>query len=47
MIYNNDLAKMVETLGYHVILTEVSESGRILGWRRPNYIYTSPSNVSR
>ena len=37
MIYNNDLAKMVETLGYHVILTEGAD--QILGWRSPNYVY--------
>ncbi len=37
MIYNNDLAHLVESLGYKVILTEGAD--QILGWRSPNYVY--------
>jgi alpha-amylase len=37
MIYNNAIAKAVESLGFKGIFTEGSE--RILGWRSPNYIY--------
>ena len=37
MIYNNELAKEVETLGYRVILTEGAD--QVLGWRSPNYAY--------
>lgn len=36
-IYNNALAKMVETMGYRVILTEGAD--KILAWRRPDYVY--------
>lgn len=37
LIYNNDLAKLVESLGYKVMLAEGAE--KILHWRSPNYIY--------
>ena len=37
LIYNNDLAKTVDSLGYKAILAEGAE--KILGWRSPNYIY--------
>ncbi|MDD5533806.1 MAG: glycoside hydrolase family 57 protein, partial [Syntrophales bacterium] len=37
MIYNNDLAKLVENLGYRTILTEGAD--QVLGWRSPNYVY--------
>jgi len=37
MIYNNDLANLVESLGYRVILTEGAD--QVLGWRSPNYVY--------
>jgi alpha-amylase len=37
MIYNNELAKEVEALGYRVILTEGAD--QVLGWRSPNYVY--------
>jgi alpha-amylase len=36
-LYNNAIAKIIESLGYEAILTEGSE--RILGWRSPNYAY--------
>ena len=37
LIYNNDLAKTVEKMGYHVILTEGAD--KILGWRSPDCVY--------
>jgi alpha-amylase len=36
-IYNNDIAKIFETLGFKVVMTEGVD--RILGWRSPNYLY--------
>jgi alpha-amylase/alpha-mannosidase (GH57 family) len=33
LIYNNDLAKVVESLGYKTILAEGAD--KILGWRSP------------
>lgn len=41
LIYNNDVAALVEGLGYRVILAEGAE--RILGWRSPNYVYQPQS----
>lgn len=38
-IYDNDIAKVMEGMGFKVILTEGTE--RILGWRSPNYLYKS------
>ncbi len=37
LIYNNDLAKEIELLGYKGIITEGVD--RILGWRSPNFVY--------
>ncbi|MBM4271927.1 MAG: alpha-amylase [Deltaproteobacteria bacterium] len=37
LIYNNDLARMVEKMGYAAVLAEGTE--RVLGWRSPNYVY--------
>jgi alpha-amylase len=37
LIYNNDLARAVENMGYNVILAEGTE--KILGRRSPNYLY--------
>lgn len=37
LIYNNDLAKTVEKMGYQVILTEGAD--KILQGRNPNYVY--------
>lgn len=37
MIYNNLIAKAVESLGFKGIFTEGTE--RTLGWRSPNYVY--------
>jgi len=37
LIYNNDLAKEVEKMGYRAILAEGAD--HILGWRSPNFVY--------
>lgn len=37
LIYNNDVARLVEPLGYDTILAEGAE--KILGWRSPNFLY--------
>jgi alpha-amylase len=37
LIYNNGLAKIVESMGYHVILADSAD--KVLGWRSPNYVY--------
>ncbi len=37
LIYNNNLAKEIEDLGYRAILAEGAD--HILGWRSPNFIY--------
>ena len=36
-IYNNNVARIAERLGFKAVVTEGTE--RILGWRRPNYVY--------
>lgn len=40
-IYNNSIAKTVESMGFRGIFTEGAE--RILGWRSPNYVYRASS----
>jgi alpha-amylase len=37
LIYDNDLARLAEDMGYMGILAEGAEA--ILGWRSPNYVY--------
>ncbi len=37
LIYNNDLARAVEELGYTTILAEGAD--HVLGWRSPNFVY--------
>jgi len=37
LIYNNDIAKTIEDLGYSAILAEGAD--HVLGWRSPNFIY--------
>ncbi len=37
LIYNNELAKFVEKMGYKAIITEGAD--KILGWRSPNFVY--------
>ena len=44
LIYRNDIAQMVEDMGYNAILTEGAD--HILGWRSPNFMY-SPQSCNR
>lgn len=44
LIYNNDLAKLIESLGYQVALAEGAE--KVLGWRSPNYVYHAKGTQS-
>lgn len=44
LIYNNDLAKFVEGMGYSGILAEGAD--HILGWRSPNFVYR-PSGAEK
>lgn len=44
-IYNNNIAKKVEALGFKVIITEGAE--RVLGWRSPNFIYKAKESDVR
>lgn len=37
LIYNNEIAKTVEDMGYDAIIAEGAD--HVLGWRSPNYIY--------
>ncbi|MBI4141572.1 polysaccharide deacetylase family protein [Candidatus Woesearchaeota archaeon] len=37
LVYNNEIASTVETLGYKAILAEGAD--HILGWRSPNFVY--------
>jgi alpha-amylase len=37
LVYNNELAKFIEDLGYEGILAEGAD--HILGWRSPNFLY--------
>jgi alpha-amylase len=41
-LYNNAIAKTVESLGYKAIITEGVE--RILRWRSPNYVYQAKNS---
>lgn len=43
LIYNNELAKTVEEMGYKAILAEGAD--HILGWRSPNFLYKSPNTT--
>ena len=44
LVYNNHLAKIIETMGYESILAEGAD--QILDWRSPNFIY-QPSNCHK
>ncbi len=44
LIYNNDVARAVEAMGYQAILAEGAD--HILGWRSPNYVY-QPAGCTR
>jgi alpha-amylase len=37
LIYNNEVAKVVESMGYRAILADGAD--RIIGWRSPNFVY--------
>ncbi|MCF7862296.1 glycoside hydrolase family 57 protein [Candidatus Woesearchaeota archaeon] len=37
LIYNNELAKFIEDMGYKGIIAEGAD--HVLGWRSPNYVY--------
>jgi alpha-amylase len=37
LIYNNDLAEVIQDMGYRTLLAE--GANRILGWRTPNFVY--------
>ena len=37
LIYNNDLARAVEAMGYKAVLAEGAD--HVLGWRSPNFVY--------
>ncbi len=41
LTYNNDVAQVVEEMGYDAILTEGAD--HILGYRSPNFIYNPPN----
>jgi alpha-amylase len=41
LIYNNELAKFVEDMGYKAILAEGAD--HLLGWRSPNFLYSAPT----
>lgn len=45
LIYNNELPRLAEQMGYSAVLTEGAD--HILGWRSPNFLYhpTSTKNV--
>lgn len=40
LIYNNDIAREAEHLGFSAILAEGAD--HILGWRSPNFVYSPP-----
>jgi alpha-amylase len=44
LIYNNELAKTVEDMGYDAIIAEGAD--HVLGWRNPNFVYT-PKGAAR
>ena len=43
LIYNNELAKFVEGMGYKAVLAEGAD--HLLGWRSPNFLYSSPTTT--
>ncbi|HET6405999.1 MAG TPA: glycoside hydrolase family 57 protein [Candidatus Thermoplasmatota archaeon] len=45
LIYDNRIAKTIESLGYLGIATEGTE--RVLGWRSPNYVYAPAHGESK
>jgi len=41
LIYNNELAKTVESMGYKGVIAEGAD--HVLNWRSPNFLYSPPS----
>lgn len=41
LLFNNEMAKVVEEMGYNAILAE--GAAHILGWRSPNFVYQAQS----
>ena len=41
LTYNNDVAKMIDEMGFEAILTEGAD--HVLGYRSPNFIYSPPN----
>lgn len=41
LIYNDDIAAQAQALGFEAIITEGAK--HVLGWKSPNYLYTSPT----
>ncbi len=37
LIYNSDLARIIEKMGYNVLLAKGAD--KVLGWRSPDYVY--------
>ncbi len=44
LIYNNELAELIQDMGYQTIITEGAD--RIMGWRSPNFVY-KPKNCDK
>ena len=44
LIYNNDVAQIVESMGYKAVLAEGAD--KVLGWRSPNFVYR-PANCKK
>jgi len=44
LIFNNELAHVIEEMGYKAILAEGAD--HILGWRSPNYVYKAKTTKS-
>lgn len=44
LIYNDEIAKVTERLGFEAVLTEGAK--HVLGWQSPNYVYQSQGSQS-
>lgn len=44
LIFNNEVASWVESLGYKTILAEGAD--KVLGWRSPNFLYQTPTKLN-
>ncbi len=45
LIYQNELAKEVEKMGYQGVLSEGAD--HLLGWRSPNFLYSAPGGAPK